>query len=88
MAQQVAEWTTSAKIESSRGAFCVVIFWIWGIFGLLVNTANFLMATGNVGVGTSAYLTLGMLYWIAGMMLFGLGAIIPRSSYDFKRPNP
>jgi hypothetical protein len=62
------------------------MFWIWGVFGLLVNTANFMMATGNVGVGTSAYLSVGMLYWIGGMMLFGIGALILRSSYDFMRP--
>jgi hypothetical protein len=86
MPEQAALWVTSAKIEGRGGAFCVVMFWIWGIFGLLVNTGNFMLATGSVGVGTSAYLTVGMLYWIAGMIMFGLGAIIHRSSYDFNRP--
>jgi len=40
----------------------------------------------GVGVGTSAYVTVAMLYWIGGMVLFGLGSLIHRSWYDFKRP--
>jgi hypothetical protein len=79
-------WVTSARLEASGGTFFTVLFWIWGIFGLLINTVNFLAATGAVGVGTSAYLTVGMLYWIGGMMLFGIGALNARSSYDFRRP--
>jgi hypothetical protein len=82
-----SSWTTSAKIESSGGAVCLVLFWMWGAGGLILNTGNFLTATGAVGVGTSAYLTVGMLYWIGGMVLFGIGSLIHRSSYDFRRPN-
>jgi len=63
-----------------------VCFWIWGILGLLFNTLNFLAATGTVGVGTSAYNSMGMLYWIGGMILFGAGGLLASSGYDFKRP--
>jgi len=60
-----------------------VIFWIWGILGLLINGLSWLTLTGNVGVGTSAYMAAGMLLWIGGMVLFGLGAVI----IAIKRPS-
>lgn len=85
MSDQTA-WVTAARIEGTGGRVLTVFFWIWGILGLIINTGNFLSATGSVGVGTSAYLTVGMLYWIGGMILFGVGALIPSPSYDFRRP--
>ena len=53
-----------------------VFFWIWGIAGFLLNTVNYFALSGSVGVGTSTYVALGFLYWIAGMVLFGVGALI------------
>ena len=53
-----------------------VIFWIWGILGLLINGMSWLSLTGNVGVGTSAYHSTGILLWIGGMVLFGFGAVM------------
>jgi hypothetical protein len=53
-----------------------VLFWIWGGLGFLVCTGNYLSLSGSVGVGTSTYMTLGFLYWLGGMVLFGLGAIV------------
>ncbi len=80
----------NAAILEARGVggrqFCAVCFWIWGVIGLFFNTGNFLTATGNVGVGTSAYNSMGMLYWIGGMILFGVGGLLASSGYDFKRP--
>ena len=37
---------------------------------------SFLALNGNVSVGTSAYMALGNLIWIGGMVLFGGGAVI------------
>ena len=54
----------------------VVLFWIWGILGLIINGITFLTLPGDVGVGTSAYLAAGNLMWIGGMVLFGFGAVI------------
>ena len=82
-----SSWVTSAKIESSQGAICLVLFWMWGAGGLILNTISFVGATGAIGVGTSAYLTVGMLYWIGGMVMFGIASLIHRSSYDFRRPD-
>jgi hypothetical protein len=86
MADETTGWVKSASIEGTGGGFCVVLFWIWGIGGFFANTINFIAATGPVGVGTSAYLTVGMLYWIGGMVMLGIGALFHRSSYDFRRP--
>ena len=33
-----------------------MLFWIWGILGLLINGLSWLTLTGSVGVGTSAYM--------------------------------
>jgi hypothetical protein len=57
-------------------ASMTVIFWIWGILGLLINGVSWLSLTGNVGVGTSAYMAAAILLWIGGMVLFGFGAVI------------
>jgi hypothetical protein len=83
---KTSDWIVSARIESSGGAICLVLFWMWGLGGLLLNTVNLLAMPSGVGVGTSAYVTVAMLYWIGGMVLFGLGSLIHRSWYDFKRP--
>jgi hypothetical protein len=53
-----------------------IAFYIWGVLGLFINGMNFVTQTGSVGVGTSAYLMVGNLIWIGGMLLFGLGAVI------------
>jgi hypothetical protein len=81
-------YVSSALLEAQSGgrAFFSACFWIWGVLGLIGNTINFLSATGSVGVGTSAYITMCLLYWIGGMLLFGLGGLLMASSYDFKRP--
>ncbi len=63
-------------------------FWLWGVVGLFGSTLFILTnATGTVGVGTSAYITMILLYWIGGMLMFGLGALLINASYDFKRPS-
>lgn len=83
------KYVSSAWLEacsSGSRAFLKFCFWTWGIIGLLGNTINFLSATGMIGVGTSAYITMGLLYWIGGMLLFGIGALTALSNYDFQRP--
>jgi hypothetical protein len=55
-----------------------VFFWIWGAIGFLVCTVNYVSLSGSVGVGTSTYMALGFLYWLGGMVLFGLGALTAR----------
>jgi hypothetical protein len=60
----------------TRIGWMTIIFWIWGVLGLIINGMNFLTQTGNVGVGTSAYLAVGNLIWIGGMVLIGVGGIL------------
>jgi hypothetical protein len=65
---------------SAVGRFIwALLFWIWGMGGFVINSVLYLALQGNVGMGTSAYMALGFLYWIGGMLLFGLGALIARS---------
>jgi hypothetical protein len=82
------KYVSSALLEAHSGGrvFFAVCFWIWGVLGLIGNTFNFLGATGPVTVGTSAYIIMGVLYWMGGMLLFGLGGLLIAASYDFKRP--
>ena len=84
-------YVTSAKIESlvtGMRVFLGFCFWLWGLIGLLINTVTYLGGmTGSVGIGTSAYVTVGMLYWIGGMILFGVGMLSCSASYNFNRPS-
>jgi hypothetical protein len=58
------------------------LFCIWGGVGFFVNiVASFsLFDTKGVGVGTSAYVIALASIWIGGMLLFGFGSILFRTS--------
>ena len=56
--------------------FLKAVFWIWGAGGLLICGLNYQSLSGSVGVGTSTYMALGFLYWLGGMVLFGIGAAL------------
>jgi hypothetical protein len=58
--------------------FFSICFWSWGTIGFLICTGNYMTLHGSVGVGTSTYMALGFLYWLGGMMLFGLSALLVR----------
>jgi hypothetical protein len=81
------KWISQARIE---GAAIVnlssVLFWIWGLIGLAVNGLYFLLMPSGVGVGTSAYVAACIMFWIGGMVLFGIGALLRPTDYEFKRP--
>lgn len=62
--------------NSTCGAVLRVLFFVWGFFGLLFNSVTYLGLSGSVGVGTSTYIALGMLFWIGGMILFGVGSLV------------
>jgi hypothetical protein len=47
---------------------------MWGIPGLIMNSANLLLLKGNVTVEISTYLSAATLIWIGGMILFGVRA--------------
>ena len=55
--------------------FLAVLFWLWGVVGLLFNAGTLFGLTGNIGVGTSAYLTATCLVWIG-------------TDFDGERPTP
>jgi hypothetical protein len=54
-------------------------FWIWGVLGLIFNGTSFW--TGSTG-SDMAYLALGNLIWIVGMVLFSLASIRDSASGD------
>lgn len=72
--------------QSSGRSILAVLFWLWGVAGLLFNASTLFGLTGNVGVGTSAYLTATCLVWIGGMVLFGIGALLAHTDFDGERP--
>jgi hypothetical protein len=83
------EWEQTFRLRDRHGAgraFCSVLFWFWGLVGLLFNGGSLMGLTGSVGIGTSAYLTATSLIWIGGMVLFGIGALISHSDFDGERP--
>jgi hypothetical protein len=59
-----------------------VCFVLWGVLGFVVASVSILgmLASTSVGVGTSAYVAAGMLYWIGGMAFFGLGDLIAKAA--------
>jgi hypothetical protein len=65
-------------IGSGSQVFCQICFWLWGIAGLLVLNPIY-SPTGPL----SLY---GVLYWIGGMVMFGVGGLLAGSRFDFKRP--
>jgi hypothetical protein len=84
----MTEYVTAAKIEGVQSGFqgfMTLCFWLWGGFGLLFNGVSFLGLTGNIGVGTSSYLTASISLWIGGTVFFGLATLIAPGGYEFKR---
>ncbi len=60
------------------------MFWIWGLgYGFytlaLLASAN---ASISLGVGTSSAVSMNILFWIGGLLMFGLGAIAVRPVYE------
>lgn len=86
MAEQPAA-TIRGIFTTGRTAF-TILFWVWGGVGLLINGFSFLGLSGNIGVGTSAYLAASILLWIGGMVLFGFGAVIVPGTMNFERTSP
>jgi hypothetical protein len=68
-------------IGSGSQTFCQICFWLWGIGGLILCVPGFF---GNFVSAVAAVPAL--LYWIGGMVLFGVGGLLAGSRFDFKRP--
>jgi hypothetical protein len=88
--QRKESWERTFRLRSHHGAskgFLAVLFWLWGCVGLLFNAGTLFGLTGNIGIGTSAYLTATCLVWIGGMVLFGIGALLAHTDFDGERPN-
>jgi hypothetical protein len=84
-----SDWEETFRINAiGRGArgFCSVIFWIWGLGGLVVVGFEFMSTPTSVGVGTSSYIAAQSIYWLGGMVLFGLGALIGHSRFQWSPP--
>ena len=75
--------TDLRRERTERANFSVVLFHVWGWAGLLVGLVSVVGAasTVSVGVGTSAYVTMGLTFWIGGMVLFGLSALLSGQTY-------
>lgn len=82
-------WEETFRINAlGRGGrgICSVLFWLWGLGGLILIGNDFTKMQGGVGVGTSAYVTAECVYWLGGMVLFGLGALIDTQDFSGVRP--
>jgi hypothetical protein len=78
-------WVESFRLQSQPGggrAFLGVMFWIWGLGGLILNGASLAGLSGSIGVGTSSYLAAVNLFWIGGMLLFGLGTLLSHNDFS------
>jgi hypothetical protein len=79
------QWVESFRLQSRPGsgrAFLGVLFWIWGVGGLILNGMSLGGLSGSVGVGTSSYLAAVNLFWIGGMLLFGIGALLANGDFS------
>ena len=84
-------WERTFRLRNHTSAgrgFLSILFWLWGLVGLLFNAGSLLGLTGSIGVGTSAYLAATSLIWIGGMVLFGVGALLSHNDFDGERPLP
>jgi len=92
---QQQTWVTSARIEAKSASrrMLIVSFWIWGLLGLVTNVTLALHANGVAIAPWTGTLvselslppwTETMLFWIGGMILFGVGAAAVPVSYEFK----
>jgi hypothetical protein len=85
------QWEKTFRLRNQHGpgrGFLSVLFWLWGVVGLVFNAGTLMGLTGSVGVGTSAYLTATSLIWIGGMVLFGIGALLSHNDFQGERPLP
>jgi hypothetical protein len=85
------DWEPTFRLRSHQGAgrgFLSVLFWLWGIVGLLFNAGSLMGLTGSIGVGTSAYFAATSLIGIGGMLLFGIGALLSHNDFNGERPAP
>jgi hypothetical protein len=54
-----SEWEQTFRLQSNPGTsrnFLSLLFWVWGIGGLIGVGGSFAGLAGAVGVGTSSYL--------------------------------
>jgi hypothetical protein len=58
--------------------FCQICFWLWGIGGLIYCFPGFGMMWSGPSVSA-------LLYWIGGLLVFGVGGVLARSNFDFNR---
>lgn len=88
-----AKMLETGRIVTRAGArsSLAVLFWIWALigFGLVSLDMLNMMAsrgTSGVGVGTSAYIMMEVVYWTGGMIMFGLGGLLARTTLAIQRP--
>ena len=59
-------------------------FWLWGAAGLILVGMEIVKMmdklSTDVGVGTSSFSAAISLFWIGGMLFFGLGAMLSAAS--------
>jgi hypothetical protein len=77
MSENQPEQTLPVDVVSGR-TILIWVFGIWGGVGLIISLASYSNASqsASIGVGTSAYLMVGLLLWIGGMILFGMAALL------------
>lgn len=78
-------WVESFRLQSHVGGgrgFLTVLFWLWGAGGFILNGASLAGLSGSIGVGTSSYMSAVNLFWIGGMVLFGLGALLAQNDFS------
>jgi hypothetical protein len=64
-----AEWEETFRVNAigraGRG-ICSVMFWLWGLGGLVLIGSEFMSVPSGVGVGTSSYIAAQTVYWLGG----------------------
>uniref|UniRef100_E6VMM1 Transmembrane protein n=1 Tax=Rhodopseudomonas palustris (strain DX-1) TaxID=652103 RepID=E6VMM1_RHOPX len=58
-----------------------VLFAIWGLGGFILVGGSIVSLSGSVGIGTSGYITMGCMFWIGGMIFFGLAGLLSPPDY-------
>lgn len=78
-------WVDMFRLDqrtSGARTFLAGLFWLWGLGGMLIIGAEFaVLFTGSVGIGTSGYVTAHCVFWLGGLVFFGIGALLTQSDF-------
>lgn len=63
------------------------LFWLWAVIGFFViiieiaSAFNLRASPQGIGIGTSGFISMEILFWVAGLIALGLGSVLAGTEY-------